>query len=162
MSSRSVLAAALLVCLTATAAAAPTPDLAPDFTRAAVDGSAVHLAGYRGRVVLLNFWATWCGPCLKEMPTFVAWQESFGTTKLQVIGVSMDDDAAPVRRFLKKTPLDYPVVMGDVALATEFGGVLGLPTSYLIDAEGRIVSRYVGETDLKALEAKIRELSSRH
>lgn len=160
MSGRAALAASLLVCLTA--AAAPAPDLAPDFTRTSVNGTAVHLADYRGRVVLLNFWATWCGPCLKEIPTFVAWQESFGATKLQVIGVSMDDEAAPVRRFLKKTPLDYPVVMGDVALATEFGGVLGLPTSYLIDTEGRIVSRYVGETDLKAVEAKIRELSSRH
>jgi thiol-disulfide isomerase/thioredoxin len=158
---RRVAASALALLLAGTSlAASPTADLAADFTRTDLGGTAVRLGDYRGRVVLLNFWATWCGPCLEEIPTFVAWQKSFGAGTLQVIGVSMDDDAAPVRRFLKKTPLDYPVVMGDVALAKEYGGILGLPATYLIDAHGRIVAHSVGETDLKALEAKIRDLAA--
>jgi len=76
--------------------------------------------------------------------------------------VTVDDDASPVRRFVKKTPLDYPVVIGDAALAREYGGVLGLPATYLIDSQGRIVSHHVGETDLKALRAEIAALIAKH
>ena len=131
---------------------------APDFTRDALGGGPVHLAGYRGKVVLLNFWATWCGPCLDEIPVFARWQQQYGPAGLQILGVSMDDDAKPVQRFLQKTPLDYPVVMGDTTLAKRYGGVLGLPVTYLVDAHGKIAGRYQGEADLKAIEAQIRAL----
>jgi thiol-disulfide isomerase/thioredoxin len=131
---------------------------AADFTRNDLSGKPVHLADYQGKVVLLNFWATWCGPCLEEIPAFSHWQQQYGPAALQVIGVSMDDDEKPVQLFLKKTPLAYPVVMGDTALAKLYGGVLGLPMTYLIDAHGRIVARYLGGTDLMAVEAKIKRL----
>jgi cytochrome c biogenesis protein CcmG/thiol:disulfide interchange protein DsbE len=134
---------------------------AADFTRNDLSGKPIHLADYQGRVVLLNFWATWCGPCLEEIPAFSHWQQQYGPAGLQVIGISMDNDEKPVQHFLLKTPLAYPVVLGDTALAKLYGGVLGLPLTYLIDAHGKIVARYLGGTDVKALEARIRKLLAR-
>ncbi len=131
---------------------------APDFTRSDLTGKPIHLSSYRGKVVLLNFWATWCEPCLAEIPRFSAWQKKYGAEGLQVLGVSMDDDSAPVQRVYRKYSLAYPVVMGDEHLGNLYGGVLGLPISYLIDPEGRIVVRYQGEPDLTQLEARIKAL----
>ena len=147
------LAAALLFAQAGVAATAP--DAAPDIARADLGGTTVSLQDYRGKVVLVNFWATWCGPCLKEIPEFIAWQREFGRARLQIIGVSLDDDAAPVRRFVRQLPFDSPVVMGDAGIAKAYGGVLGLPTTFLVDARGAIVSRHIGETDLKALHTQI-------
>lgn len=133
-------------------------EMAPDFTRSDFTNQPLKLSDHRGKLVLLNFWATWCPPCREEMPLFSRWQRELGDQGLQVIGVSMDDDAESAKEFLAKYPVAYPVVMGDVKLAETFGGVLGLPLSYLIDAQGRVVARYQGETDLARMEAKIREL----
>jgi peroxiredoxin len=131
---------------------------APQFERPDLSGQPVRLAGLRGKVVLLNFWASWCTPCLEEMPRLSAWQREYGRAGLQVLGVSMDDEAAPVHRFLAKHPVAYPVLMGDAKLAESFGGVLGLPCSFLIDAQGRIVARFQGESDLDQIEARIKAL----
>jgi cytochrome c biogenesis protein CcmG/thiol:disulfide interchange protein DsbE len=133
-------------------------DVAPDFTRTDMNGRQVLLSKYRGQLVLLNFWASWCAPCREEMPLFSTWQRSLGARGLQVIGVSMDDDVREVQKFLAAYPVTYPVVMGDAKFAGTFGGVLGLPLSYLIDAQGRVVARYQGEVDLQKLEARIKEL----
>lgn len=92
----------------------------------------------------MTFWATWCGPCLTEMPSFAAWEASYGGRGLQVIGVSMDDTDAPVRAFLRKQHLNYPVVMGDADLGELYGGVLGLPVTYLIDRSGIIRFQHQG------------------
>jgi thiol-disulfide isomerase/thioredoxin len=132
--------------------------VAPDFTRSDLNGRSLALHSYRGRLVLLNFWATWCGPCLAEIPKFTVWQAKYGAAGLQIVGVSMDDSAAPVRRAYLKYHLNYPVVMGDAALGERFGGVLGLPLSYLIDRDGRILGRYQGELNLNDLESKIKSL----
>jgi cytochrome c biogenesis protein CcmG/thiol:disulfide interchange protein DsbE len=150
--------AALLLAGAGAAAAAEPP---PDFTRADLNGNPIHLADYRGKVVLLNFWATWCGPCLAEIPVFARWQKQYGPQGLQVLGVSMDDDQKPVQHFLQKTPLDYPVIMGDTALAKLYGGVLGLPLTYLINPQGKVEGRYLGGTDLSAVETQIKRLLAR-
>ena len=132
--------------------------IAPDFSKPDLDHREVRLAAYRGKVVLLNFWATWCAPCLAEVPRFVEWQRTLGERGLQVLGVSMDDDEAPVRAAYRKYGLNYPVVMGDEKLGELYGGILGLPVTFLIDGDGRIRFRHDGTTDLDALEREIREL----
>jgi len=151
-------AAVALLCLLpfGPASAMAVGDLAPDFTGTSLDGSPVSLSSLRGKLVLLNFWATWCAPCREELPAFSKWQHVYGTRGLQVLGVSMDDEVAAVRHFLATRPVAYPVVMGDAQLGERFGGVLGLPLSYLISADGRVVARYQGEARLPAMEAQIR------
>jgi len=146
-------------------AAGPAPRLhtiAPNFARTDLSGRQVQLDQFRGRVVLLNFWATWCGPCIEEIPTFSRWQHNFADSGLQVIGVSMDDDEADVKRFVAKSSVAYPIIMGDAKLGELFGGVFGLPQTFLIDARGRIVYRSVGESSLETLRSKIVALIGIH
>lgn len=131
---------------------------APEFTRSDLAGKTVDLNAYKGKVVLLNFWATWCGPCQVELPRFAAWQRQYGPGGLQVIAVSMDDDAPPVRAVVRKLKLNFPVVMGDAKLGTLYGKVLGLPVTYLIGRDGTIRARLEGQTDLPAMEKKIKAL----
>ena len=131
---------------------------APDFTRQDLNGHAVHLAGLRGKVVLLNFWATWCAPCQVEMPTFSAWQRQYGPRGLEVVGVSMDDSAASARRVVERLKIDYPVAMGDAQLGMRYNGVLGLPLTFLIDRNGVIRARFQGVTDAKVIEKQVQAL----
>ena len=131
---------------------------APAFSRDSIDHHPISLAAYRGHVVLLNFWATWCGPCRLEIPRFMEWQTRYETQGLQVLGVSIDDDQPPVDAYVRKTKLNYPIMMGDAKLGTLYGGVLGVPVTLLIDRKGIIRARFEGETDLNAMEAKIHEL----
>lgn len=151
-------AATLLLLPGAAAAAMDIGDVAPDLVRTDLSGKPFALAGLRGKVVLLNFWATWCAPCREEMPVFSRWQLSYGAQGLSVVGVSMDDDLDSVRQMLAQRPVSYRVVMGDAILAEKFGGVLGLPLSYLLDAQGRVVARYQGEANIPEMEKKITDL----
>jgi len=130
---------------------------APAFSRFDLDHTRVSLAAYRGKVVLLNFWATWCAPCRLEMPRFVEWQSRYRGNGLQVVGVSIDDDDSPVRPFVQKLKLNYPVLMGDARLGESYG-VLGVPVTFLIDRRGVIRARFEGEADLSKMESEIRDL----
>lgn len=123
-----------------------------------LDGRPVALNAYRGKVVLLNFWATWCEPCRKEIPRFIQFQNMYGPEGLQVLGISMDDDSKPVREFRDQYKVNYPIVMGDAKLAESYGGVLGLPISFVIDPQGRIIAKHIGAVDLAKVEAEIRHL----
>jgi cytochrome c biogenesis protein CcmG, thiol:disulfide interchange protein DsbE len=134
---------------------------APDFTRTDLDGKSRALSAYRGKVILLNFWATWCEPCLSEIPRFSTWQQRYGPSGLQILGVAMDDELDAVRQLAQRDHLAYPVIMGDAQLGQLYGGILGLPLSYLIDAQGRVVARYRGEPDLKQMERRLRVLLPR-
>jgi thiol-disulfide isomerase/thioredoxin len=131
---------------------------APSFVRTDISQQRINLASYRGKVVLLNFWATWCGPCQIEIPRFVQWQMRYGPAGLQVIGVSMDDDSAPVHALARKRRVNYPIVMGDQQIGTSYGGILGLPVTFLIDRQGNIVARYKGETSLGTMERNLQRL----
>jgi thiol-disulfide isomerase/thioredoxin len=134
---------------------------APNFSRVDLNHRRVNLADYRGKVVLLNFWATWCAPCLTEMPRFVAWQQEYSGRGLQVIGISMDDEEQPARVAYRKYKLNYPVVMGDERTGEMYGGVLGLPVTFLIDAKGKIRFRHEGAVDLNQLQNEIQTLLPR-
>ncbi len=128
------------------------------FSRNDIDGHPVRLAALRGHVVLLNFWATWCAPCQMETPRLMGWQRQYGGAGLQVVGVSMDDDAAPVRAFARRFEVNYPLLMGDDKLGLLYGGVLGLPMTFLIDRDGVVRARFEGDTDLDELEHTLRKL----
>lgn len=131
---------------------------APQFSLQDLDGKPLSLASYQGKVVLLNFWATWCTPCRGEIPQFVDFQNTLGSQGLQLIGISMDDDAKPVHEFYQQFKMNYPVAIGNANLAESYGGVLGLPVTFLIGRDGRIAAKYIGATDLNALQQKIQSL----
>lgn len=117
---------------------------APAVTMRTLDGSELALADLKGKVVVVDFWATWCAPCVDEIPGYVALQKEHGE-KLVIIGVSVDRRGAEhVRQFAAKHGMNYPIVMGDEQLAEAFGGFQAIPTTFLIDREGRIRHRKVG------------------
>lgn len=134
------------------------PDPAPEFSVKGMDGNTVNLAATRGKVVLLNFWATWCGPCRMEVPDLVALQTRY-KDRLQVIGLVVDDeDEVAVRNFVKRYAINYPIAMATNEMRIRFGGVPALPTSFIIDAQGRIVQKHIGLRDPVLYETEIRAL----
>jgi cytochrome c biogenesis protein CcmG, thiol:disulfide interchange protein DsbE len=134
---------------------------APNFSRPGLSHQKIVLSSYRGKVVLLNFWATWCEPCLMEMPTFVEWQNQYGSGNFQVIGISMDDAAPEVIATVSRLKLNYPVLMGDEYLGAAYGGVLGLPVTFLIGRDGKIQARYQGAS-LTRINSDIQNLLQSH
>jgi cytochrome c biogenesis protein CcmG/thiol:disulfide interchange protein DsbE len=128
---------------------------APDFSLPDLKGGHLELSAYRGKVVLLDFWATWCDPCRDEIPRFAELQEKYREQGLQIIGISMDDEPEPVRDFYQKFKMNYPVVMGNAKIGEAYGGVLGLPIAFLIGRNGRIYSRHIGATDTTMFETEI-------
>jgi len=136
----------------------PPPRPAPDFTLPQLAGQPLKLSDYRGKVILLDFWATWCEPCRAEIPHFVELQNKYGNQGLQIIGVSMDDTRDPVPAFYQKFKMNYPVVMGNAHIGEQYGGVLGLPIAFLIDRKGQIHKKHMGATDASVFEKEIADL----
>ena len=122
-------------------------DKVPNFSWKDGTGSTVHFDAVRGKVTLVNFWATWCGPCKRELPDLVALSAELSSRGIKVIGVSTDRGASAVeevRTFVKEHGIPYQVVVSNEDLEHAFGNVNFLPTSFLIDADGKIVQTYVG------------------
>lgn len=128
----------------------------PDFSLTTLEGKALKFSDYRGKVVLIDFWATWCVPCQTEIPRFVAFQKRYSAQGFQVIGISMDDSPAEVRKFYIKFNMNYPVGLGDAKLADQFGGVLGLPLTFLIIRDGTIFKQYNGNSDVDKMEEDVK------
>jgi len=119
--------------------------VAPDFTLKDADGRAVKLSDYRGKVVLLNFWATWCGPCKVEIPWFIEFENQYKDQGFAVLGVALDEEGWDVvRPYIAEKKVNYRVLLGDDATAQMYGGVESLPTTFLLDRNGRIASVHVG------------------
>ena len=132
--------------------------LAPDFSLSDLNGRKIDLASQKGKVVLLDFWATWCGPCRIEIPGFVKLQERYRDQGLVVIGVSLDDSVDPVREFYREFNMNYAVAMGTERMTELYGGILGLPTTFLIGRDGRIYAKHMGATDISVFDEEVKEL----
>lgn len=131
---------------------------APGFTLSDSTGAPVRLSDYKGKVVLLNFWATWCHGCKLEIPWFMEFERQYKDSGLAVIGVSMDDDGwKSVKPFLEQKKLNYTVVIGNEDLAKQYG-LASMPMTVLIDREGKIAALHTGMVDKAACEAEIRKL----
>ena len=151
----------------ATGIKAGTPE--PDLKLKTIDGKEVLLADYKGKVVFVNFWATWCDPCRVEIPWLIAMQNKYGPKGFTVVGIAMDEEGkSVVAPFLdkerfdvdgQKLPMNYPIVLGTDEAADKFGGILGYPSSFLISRDGKIVAKFQGlksEDELtKAIESQL-------
>ena len=140
----------------------------PEVTFKDLDGKDVTLASLKGKVVVVNFWATWCDPCREEIPWLIEFQQKYGDKGFTLLGVAMDEEGKPVvQPFVQTTPfnvnghpttMNYPIVLGNDDIADKFGGLLGLPTSIVISRDGKIEKRYIGSVSKDALEKDIQSL----
>ena len=134
------------------------PDPAPEFKVKDLQGNDLNLASARGKVVLLNFWATWCGPCRAEIPSLIALQEHY-KDQLQIIGLVVDqDDEQELRSFVKGEGLNYPVALAPGKTRIDYGGIAALPTLFVINSEGKVVQKHVGLFNPSLYEAEVRAL----
>jgi thiol-disulfide isomerase/thioredoxin len=134
------------------------PDPAPEFQLSGLDGKPISLAATRGKIILLNFWASWCGPCRAEVPDLVELQERY-KDRLQVIGLVVDDDDMDaIHQFVKDFGINYPVGVAPAELRVQYGGIPALPTSFVLDTQGRVVQKHVGLRDPALYEIEIRSL----
>ena len=131
---------------------------APDFSLTDIFGNKLKLSDYKGKVVMLDFWATWCGPCRIEIPGFVDLQNRYRDHGFTIIGISLDDSPEPVMEFYKQFKMNYPVAMGDDKLGALYGGIFGMPTTFLIGRDGRVYAKHVGATNLDVFEEEVQIL----
>jgi thiol-disulfide isomerase/thioredoxin len=133
------------------------PDPAPDFKLTTLDGKPFTIAALQGKVVFLNFWATWCGPCRAEIPDLIALQDRY-KGRLQIIGLNVDDEEADIQQYVEETGINYPVAMTSNDVRIQFGGIPALPTSFVLDTEGRVVQKHVGLWNPAVYETEVRAL----
>jgi peroxiredoxin len=132
---------------------------AANFTLLDSNGAKVTLASLKGKVVLLNFWATWCGPCQVEIPWFIEFNKTYKARGLAVVGVSMDEDGwKSVKPYLATKKIDYPIVIGTEDVAKAYGGVDSLPSTFIIDRDGKIAFAHTGLVGKDTYETEIRSL----
>ena len=134
------------------------PDPAPEFKVKDLDGKDLSLASSRGKVVLLNFWATWCGPCRAEIPSLIALQQRY-KDQIQIIGLDVDDDdEKAVRDFATGEGINYPIALAPNKVRLDYGGIAALPTLFVINSEGKVVQKHVGLFNPALYEIEVRAL----
>lgn len=134
-------------------------DKAPEFSLKSVDGKTVKLSDYKGKVVIIDFWATWCPPCRKGIPDLISIQNEF-KDKVVIIGISLDREKTikDVPGFVKNNGINYPVVYGDDKVVIDYGGIQSIPTSFVVDKNGTVVDMHVGLVSKDTFVNKIKEL----
>lgn len=133
--------------------------IAPDFALQSLDGKTVRLSDFRGKPVVLNFWATWCGPCKIEMPWFVDLQRQYGPAGLQFLGVAMDDASAKdIAEFAESMKVNYPILIGKESVGDAYGGVQFLPETFYIDRDGKVVDKAFGLKGRGEIEEAIKKI----
>ena len=133
--------------------------LAPDFILPTTDGKTLKLSDLKGKVVIIDFWATWCSPCRKGIPDLIELKKKYGAKGFEIIGVSVDTDTKnEVVPFMKEYKINYPVVYGNMNVYQQYGGIRAIPTSFVIDKQGKIVASYEGLMSKETYENHIKKL----
>jgi cytochrome c biogenesis protein CcmG/thiol:disulfide interchange protein DsbE len=130
---------------------------APGFSLTDIKGRKVSLADFKGKVVILDFWATWCPPCKREIPDFISLQTDYASQGLQVVGIALDEPDKVVQ-FAHDQGMNYPVLLGTDEIAARYGGISGIPTTFILDKSGKIVERYEGFRPRGVFEDAIKKL----
>jgi thiol-disulfide isomerase/thioredoxin len=129
---------------------------APDFTLKDTDGNEVTLSDYKGKIIILDFWATWCGPCRMSIPDLISIQSKY-KDDLIIIGISLDDGRTQgnVKPFMNSVGINYPVVFGTMDVVNDYGNIYAIPTSFIIDQSGNIVNSHIGLVPKENIEGEI-------
>lgn len=132
---------------------------APEFNLKNLSGKEVKLSDYKGKVVIVNFWATWCGPCRAEIPSFVSLRERYHGRGLEIIGISLDEgDQESVGAFAERFNINYPIVLGTMETVEAYGPMNAIPTTFVIDRQGQVRSRHLGMMSFSEIEEAIKDL----
>lgn len=143
--------------LTPALPASEVAGVAPAFTLTDLDGKSVSLADFRGKVVVLDFWATWCPPCKREIPDFIDLQKEYGSQGVQIVGIALDEPDK-VSAFAQQNGMNYPVLLGSNEVSMKYGGIEGIPTTFIIDKSGKIINKFEGFRPRQVFETEIKKL----
>lgn len=132
---------------------------APDFALPDLEGKTVRLSDFKGKVIILDFWATWCPPCVHEIPHFIELYEQYKESGFQMIGIAIQSGSeSNIRQFVEKHGINYLILMGNREITREYGNINAIPTTFLIDRQGRIVQKYIGYRDKEVFENQLKSL----
>lgn len=133
--------------------------MAPDFTLPTTDGKSFKLSSLKGKVVIIDFWATWCPPCRKGIPDLIELKKKYGKKGFEVVGVSVDTQTRPdVVPFMKEYGINYPIVYGNQSVTQQYGGIESIPTTFVVDKKGKVIGSYVGWKPIEVYENQIKKL----
>ena len=154
---KGILAVLLLAFVVAIPAHAADP--APNFSLTTGDGKKVDLSKLKGKVVVVNFWATWCGPCRSEIPGMLEVYDKYKSKGLEIVGISLDRDGwKVVTPYVEKTKMTYPVVLGNEDLVRAYGGIEAIPTTFIVDKKGNIAEKHIGYMSKDSFEKKVKKV----